>query len=355
MKEILASGGGTVTEAEELCPGALDPPASADMLPGRNQNWTVCSGSGPRYFVKRFTGPPADARPRMCRALNFERVCAPRMAEISPRILVRDEASLLLAYELIEHAATGADLIAETADGADFAARAGRVIGSLHALGAGEALGNLLPDDVPPALPSAELLRGLPLSLFRNCSAGELKAWRLMQEDALLAGAVDRLLAQSEKAPRVPAHCDLRLDQFMVTPDRLYVIDWEEFRLADAARDVGSFAGECVYHAVTGWAEPGSALDSDEDVMQHCVSGIEQARLTIAAFWSAYRAAAHVDDPGLTARSTAFAGWHMFDRMLASARHSVRLSAIQRAAAGIGRGMMTAPADAAATIGLAPE
>ena len=355
MKETHASGGGAVAEAEELCLGALDPPVGADMLPGRNQNWTARSGSGLRFFVKRFTGPSADARPRMRRALDFERLCASRMAEISPHILARDEASLLLAFEFVEDATTGADLIAETADGADFAARAGRAIGSLHALGAGEALGNLLPDDVPPALPSAQLLRGLPLSLFRNCSAGELKAWRLMQEDALLAEAVDRLLAQSEKAPRVPAHCDLRLDQFLVTPDRLCVIDWEEFRLADAARDVGSFAGECVYHAITGWAEPGSEPDSDEDVMRHCASGIEEARLAIAAFWSAYRAAPHADDPDLATRSTAFAGWHMFDRMLASARHSVRLSAIQRAAAGIGRGMMTAPADAAATIGLAPE
>lgn len=354
MDKTSDGGGGAGTPV--LSPGRPEPPAGADTMPGRNQNWVAGPGPGPRLFVKRFTGQAGSARLRMRRSLAFERLRESRMAAISPPVVLRDEQNLVLGFEFVTGAATGADLISGRDRGADFAFRAGRVIGSLHALNADQAAGNLLPDDDPPALPSAELLRGLPFSLFRNCSAGELKAWRLMQEDGLLTAAVDSLLAQSARAPRVLAHCDLRLDQFLVSGDLLYVIDWEEFRMADAARDVGSLAGEWVYQAVTGWAEPGPGPGSeplaDEDVMRHCASGIDAARPAVAALWSGYRDASRSGDPGLAARSAAFAGWHMYDRMLAAARHSVRLSAVQRAAAGIGRSMLTDPARAAAAIGL---
>jgi hypothetical protein len=354
------AGGGTAatepaTEANGLWPGWLEPLAGVgvgvDMLPGRNDSWVTRSDGGSRFFVKRFAGQADDARLRMCRSLAFERFCAGQAADISPRMVWCDEPNLLMVSEFIADMTTGADLITTSDYGTDFAARAGRVIGALHALGNG-GFPELAADDVPPALPSAELLRGMPLSLFRDCSAGELKAWRLMQQDALLVEAVDRLLDQAARAPRVPAHCDLRLDQFLVSPDRLYVIDWEEFRMADAARDVGSFAGEWAYHAVTAWAGPGSEPMSEEDVVRHCANGIEEARPAIAAFWAGYRDVFAAHDPSLAARSTAFAGWHMFDRMIASARHGVRLSAVQRAAAGIGRGMMTAPDEAASVIGL---
>jgi aminoglycoside phosphotransferase (APT) family kinase protein len=321
-------------------------PDSVVTLAGRNESWAGRTDRGHHLFIKRFGGPPEEARQRMRRSAAFERL-AP---DVAPRVFWWDERTLLMVSEFVDEATTGADLAADGEFGPDLALRAGRLIGSLHGLDPGEDP----PDRDRPVLPSAELLRGLPLRVFRDSCAGELKAWRLMQEDAALAEAVDRLLTESDGAPAVPAHCDLRLDQFLIRADRMYVIDWEEFRLSDAARDVGSFAGELLHRYVSGWAEPGSEPHSHEDVLDRCAAGIEQARPVVAAFWSAYRAArACDDDPGLAARAAAFAGWHMYDRLLAGARRSVRLSAVHRAAAGIGRTIMSAPAAAAPALGLA--
>jgi hypothetical protein len=91
---------------------------------------------------------------------------------------------------------------------------------------------------------------------------------------------------------------------------------------------------------------------SHQEIVRKCAEGLEQARPAISAFWSGYRAARPHHDRQLAARSAGFAGWHLFDRLLAAARQSVRPSAVHRAAAGIGRAVMHAPAESAVTIGL---
>jgi hypothetical protein len=331
-------------------------------FPGRNENWAGSTDRGYRVFVKRIGGPAAQARRRLRRSVEFERLAASHQVTLAPRHFGWDEPARLLVSELVEDAVSGADL----ADfGADLAERAGRAIGALHRLPSPD--GPDRPDGAPaggrPVLPSLELLRGLPLAMFYECSAGELKVWQLMQNDEKLAGAIGCLLERERRAPRVPAHCDLRFDQILLAGGRLYVTDWEEFRTADAARDIGSFAGECLHRAVTGWAERTAAERaaaaavgpvSHDQIVRSCAEGIERARPTIAAFWSGYRAARpeHDRDHDLGERAAAFAGWHLLDRMLAAARRAVRLSAVQRAAAGIGRTIMCAPGESAETIGL---
>jgi hypothetical protein len=332
--------------------GCLPGTAELSAFPGRNDNWAGRTDLGYHVFVKRIGGSPAEAHRRFHRSVAFERQVARRFAGVAPRSLGWDEPARLLVSELIGNAASGAELAADGQFGLDLAARAGHVFGTLHRLpAAGMESGGR------PALPSEAMLQGLPWPAFCACSAGELKALRLMQDDEVLAGAVGELLGREAHAPQVPTHCDLRLDQFLLAEEQLYVTDWEEFRLADAARDVGSFAGEWLFRAVTGWAESAAAQAtaqplSSQEITRRCADGIEQARPTIAAFWSGYCAARPHYDHDLAGRAAAFAGWHMFDRLLAAARQSARLSALHRAAAGIGRAIMCAPAESARTIGL---
>ncbi len=328
---------------------------SPDLVgrPGRNENWSGDTDEGFRVFVKRFAGPSDDAGQRMARSVAFERLVSTRMPGMAPRGLGWDEPSRLLVSEYLDDADSGADLASAGEFGAELAFRAGDVVGSLHMLTVTEPL----PGGRRPVLPSAQFLRGLPLPVFRRSSAGELKAWRLLQSDAELAEAVDRLLAWEQRAEPVPAHCDLRLDQFLLSGGRLYLTDWEEFRLADAARDIGGFAGEWLYRATTGWADlvADDEPPSHEAILRYCADGIDRVRPVVAAFWAGYTRARPGHDRELPARAAAFAGWHLLDRMLAAARGSVRLGAIYRAAAGIGRTVLRAPAESAATIGLGPR
>jgi hypothetical protein len=308
--------------------------------------------------VKQFRGAPEDAGPRFVRSLAFERTVGAAKPSwfATPRCLGWDERARLLAFEYVEAAKSGADLALSSEFGDDLAYRVGLAIGELHGMSAdaGERQPGSRLDLTAPRLPSAELLDGLPRGVYAACSAAELQAWGLMQHDRPLTDAIGLLLTMQSQAAVTPAHCDLRLEQVLVGGDSLYLCDWEEFRVADPARDVGSFAGEWLHQAITTMA----ASDGDADALSHAeilrriTAGIERYRPRIMAFWAGYRRARPAADLDLAVRGAAFAGWHMFDRMLAVARRFARLRAIDRAAAGVGRTILLSPAAHAGTLGL---
>ncbi len=317
-------------------------------------------------LVKQFRGEPADASRRFARSLAFEQTvgrATPRWFA-TPRCLGWDEPARLLAFEYVAAAKSGADLLLNAEFEDDLAYEVGLAVGELHSMPADAGPGRSspspepvpvpVPDRTTPRLPSAEFLDGLPRWVYAACSAAELQAWSLMQHDGPLAEAIRLLLALQDQAAVTPAHCDMRLEQLFLGAGRLYLCDWEEFRLADPARDVGSFAGEWLHQAITSMAAADENADafSHADIVQRITAGIERQRPRIVAFWAGYRRARPVADLDLAIRATAFAGWHMFDRMLAVARRFARLRAIDRAAAGIGRTILLSPAAHAATLGL---
>jgi aminoglycoside phosphotransferase (APT) family kinase protein len=305
-------------------------------------------------MVKRFRGSPGEAERRMRRSLAFESVVAGAAPAgfATPRCVGWDEDAGLVAFEYVEGARSGADLMLSADFDDDLAHQVGQAIAELHELAPGGCLAAA--DRTIPAMPSADLLDGLPLEVFAACSAAELQAWSLMQHDGELVEAVRQLLDQQAQAAPAPAHCDFRLEQLFVAAGRLYICDWEEFRIADPARDIGSFAGEWLHRAVLtkSGAEGEADTLSHAEIVRRMAASIDQLRPRIAAFWAGYRSTRPAIGQDLAVRAAAFSGWHMFDRMLAIASRTARLRAIDRAAAGIGRTILLSPADFAGTLGL---
>jgi hypothetical protein len=326
---------------------------------GRNRNWAGRTSLGRRVFVKQLRGGPADARRRLGRTAAFgEAMSAAGLP--SPRPLGVCEKHLVSASELIEDATSGAELADAGEFGPALGATAGELVARLHS-----APPRTTFDTSRPPLPDPDLLSALPLSTYLQCSNAELTFWRLLQSDAAIVASVAGLLADSDRAPHVPAHCDLRLDQFIRADGRLLLTDGEEFRLADPARDVGSFAGEWLFRSIAGLvteldgatAEHARVPATDDgttetQLISTAARRLAERRPIVASFWSAY-ADARRPDPGLVARATAFAGWHLLDRAAAGAARSPRLAAPLRAAMGVGRQALAAPERFAATIGLA--
>jgi hypothetical protein len=325
---------------------------------GRNDNWAGTTSTGAKVFVKRVGGEPNDVLRRFHRIMAFEKIASRfNGTELQgPELLGSDEEHRLVAFTRIEDARSGSELSADDAFDDDLCCRAGRILGILHTLPLEP--GTL--DSTPHQTPSMDDFDALSLPVFIHSAFAEVESWALLQPDRELIASLHELRRREAAAPLVPAHCDIRLDQYLVAGDDLYLTDWEEFRFGDAARDVGGFVGEWLYRAIQGIPksiseDPGHSFGRDashEDILAHGAREIDRLRPRIKAFWDGYREARPTAEDGFTTRVAAFAGWHMIDRMLAGAKFGTRLTAGDRAAAGIGRTVLLAPQNFTSVLGL---
>ncbi|MFI6451751.1 class V lanthionine synthetase subunit LxmK [Streptosporangium amethystogenes] len=324
---------------------------------GRNDNWRVPTAEADDLFVKRLRGDRAQVKARMSRILAFQQVIAgQRSSELrTARFRGSDLDQGLLVFDYVPESRTASDLLADGELDVELAHRMGRVLGEIHRLPEP-------PADLPEAAEGRKATAFYALSPedYANCSGGEVEAWSMLQHDKVLVEALNLLHRTSAEAPVTATHGDLRLDQFLLAGDDVYVIDWEEFRYFDPARDVGSFAGEFVHHAV---GRMFAELDVDPDLSpgaaHEAIVAAGDQRLTnirehIRRFWCGYQEVAEIDE-GLAVRATGYIGWHFFDRLLAGAVHGGRLSAIERGMAGIGRNALLQPERFSSVIGLGED
>jgi hypothetical protein len=99
----------------------------------------------------------------------------------------------------------------------------------------------------------------------------------------------------------------------------------------------------------------GAFLDMElthEQVLQRGAAKMERLLPRFHAFFRGYRAVREGLDRDFAQRVTAFAGWHLLDRLIAGARRSNRLSGIERAAAGVGRRAVLTPEKFVSVLGM---
>jgi phosphotransferase family enzyme len=324
---------------------------------GRNDNWAGSTEDGQEVFVKRLSGKPADVAARYQRLVDFENAVCGRTFRSwrSPRFLGGDEETGVLAFVRVPSPRSATSLLEDGDLGVDLAERLGRSIGELHSLPmAARQVGG-----PGPAALGGRLL-ALSLEEYEQASGAEIEAWALLHHDKRVHEALNRLMEQSAHAAPVPSHCDLRVDQFLLSGEELYLTDWEEFRPADPALDLGSFVGEWLQRAASRMfrdldsvptSNPG---EQHEQIVDKGAQELDAVRPAIEAIWAGYRAGRPdaAADADLAVRVTAWAGWHLFDRMLATAMFSGRLGAVDRGMAGIGRNALVYPEKFVSALGL---
>ncbi|MFD4028509.1 class V lanthionine synthetase subunit LxmK [Streptomyces sp. NPDC058576] len=337
---------------------------------GRNDNWAGTTTRGQQVFVKTVARAPDGSRPEIDRALAFEASAArlPAGSPLrTPEHLGTDRDLAVSAFRLLPGSRSGSEVALDGDFDEALCREAGRAVATLHTLGTvdGEDPASAPAIDTGEApLPPMRWLRAFPWSEVQDRSMAQIAAWKLVQDDTEVVAALHRLRERERTAPHTPAHCDLRFDQFLVHDGALYLCDWEEFRLADPARDVGAFVGEWLFQATysvfapTG--EPTTAQDAvalgfdlaHEEIVERGAAGLRRHIPRIAAFWEGYTEC-RTPDPELAARAVGFAGWHLYDRLIATAQAHAVLNPVARAAAGIGRTLLLNPAGAVATLRLA--
>lgn len=323
--------------------------------PGRNDNWSGVTDTGEPVFVKRLKGSPEESLKRYRRIMSFE-LLANGGARPFPRpeFLGGDEEQRLLVFRMLDGIRSGSELATDEEFTESMSAQAGRTVAALHRL---PFRAEDFPEPDPHPYPPVEDLRSLPLELYVHATGAFVQAWGMLQRDAALLGELERLRAAEAGVACVPVHGDLRLDQFLLTDTALHLNDWEEFRLGDPARDVGAYAGEWLHRAVLRIPaqetdDAFSAVLTHEEVVARGSEELTRVLPLISAFHRGYREGGGPDDDGLVVRATSYAGWHLIDRLIASTRESGRLSAIVRAAAGIGRTALLDPRSFVSTVGL---
>lgn len=345
--------------------GRFRPETAKEKL-GRNSNFLVVTTTGRALFVKRIHMGSGDAAERFRACTAFEdlrRDDSGLQAELQTvPLTAHDEELGFLAYEAVSGAKSLAELAAEEDDDSmrSRAVELGTIVAALHRLDA---------DRVParahePHLPPTEWLNALPWRVYQNSSAPALQIWNRLQSDAEVAQALRQLRQDEREAPTYAVHGDVRLDQFLVGDDEvLRLVDQEEFRRGDIARDVGAMVGEWLHRATLDLLgdrssdDAGAAVEdlelSHEEVVASGAVALDRRRPMVTAFWEAYRAAGGgTDDPEFIDRVTRFAGWHMFDRLVAASENTSRISALHWGAAGIGRQALLNPRAAAPALGL---
>ncbi|WP_372408755.1 class V lanthionine synthetase subunit LxmK [Streptomyces luteireticuli] len=331
-------------------------PRTGESPAGRNHNTAGVTTTGNAVFVKQLDRNQPDAARRFRRLRAYEEAAAGGDGLLdSPRCLGWDDDELLVVFEWLEGARPGSDLATAEEFDDELAHRAGRMVGTVHSLPP-EKCGE--PEANPPLLPPLDFFEALPLAYHTQASGASLEAWGMLQRDTELAGGLRRLRTEEATAAVAPAHCDLRLDQFLLHGDRLLLCDWEEFRTADPARDVGGFVGEWLHRAVLDIPAQDTELNSPspqlshQDIVRRGTAELDRLRTRNVAFWQGYRETSAAVDPDLAVRATAFAGWHLIDRMFAAAEQRPRLTAVDRAAAGIGRSAVLHPEKFTTVLGL---
>ncbi|WP_222192510.1 class V lanthionine synthetase subunit LxmK [Modestobacter italicus] len=339
---------------------------------GRNANFLVVTTTGRPLFVKRIRMGSTDAAERFSACVAFETLRqddpAIRAALGTAPLVATDAERGFLAYEAVTGAASLAEIAREhSRDGgardqavAHHAPALGRIMAAVHALDV-----DRVPErEAQPHMPPVAFLDALPWQLYANASAPVLQVWHRLQRDPAVTEALHTLRAEEAAAAPTAIHGDVRLDQFLVgRDDVLRLIDVEEFRRGDVARDLGAMVGEWLHRATLDIVAdhvptPAGAAVADlelshEDVLAAGAAALDRRRPVITAFWDSYRAAGGgSDDPGFVDRVTRFAGWHLFDRLIAVAEYTSRISAVHWAAAGIGRQALLHPRAAAPALGL---
>lgn len=321
----------------------------------RNDSWSGITTSGAEVFVKRIS---TDDPSRYRRACIFEILSGvtPIPGLTTPHCHGWDDTSQLQVFQWVRDAEIATDLLYDGRLTCDLAQRVGVSLAALHTTVPASGLG-LERVDFP--LPTTEWLAALPSRMYDRASAGELQVWRMLQQDESLAPAIARLRADENAAAATMIHGDVRLDQILVDVRGgvVHLTDWEEFRIGDPARDTGAFVGDLLCHAASRALRntSGSAstpVGERADISTTDIAA-ELARIqpVLRAFWRGYRVNGNVGDE-LAHRTVAFAGWHTYDRLIAQAQRSARVSAVARGVAGMGRNLLRDPGRFLTTLGL---
>ncbi|MEW1980954.1 phosphotransferase [Citricoccus sp. NPDC079358] len=351
-EEVFTANLQSLTEEAREASGLFDGVRTTVITPKMGRNVSgIFETPTARCFVKRFTGLAAGERWRNSRAFNKAGIVTSG-AMRTPSLMFSHEPSATLIYEAMPRDATHiVELLRADELSATYCQALGAGLGDLHSAQVDhpEELTDAIPG-LPPGANSA-----VPLDVVEQSTIGVLQLWGILQQDETLAEALADLVG-AVYVPR-PIHGDLRTDQIFHDGESVQIIDWEDLRMGDPARDVGSLLGEVLFNRLRKLTQRASDEEgnlTDENLMRSGAELVTEASESMRVIWSSYSTASGCDDldEGMRVRTAQYVGWAMYERSMAVATYFGRLGAFERAIMGIGRNLLLNPDDFSSSIGL---
>lgn len=305
---------------------------------GRNLSAIIRPTDGEPLFVKIIGG--LEAEERFDRSVSFFNSADDVPVGVhTPRLLESDRANCAVVYQVIDDATKMSNVVTDDDVSLSTWESIGAELAALHSW-VPQRLKDI--DTAQPSLPPPADT-AFSLDFYESASAGQLELFLILQSDEVLRQAITDLLSRPFTA--MPIHGDLRTDQILKQDETLWIIDWEDFRLGDPARDLGSLIGEIFFHHMRPLLKRANGKDgvTPQTMQTVGIELIENAKPTISAIWNGYQHNCGLDDAELTAlldRVLGFVGWQMFDRSLSIGGFLGQISGFEKALVGMGRQML---------------
>lgn len=311
-------------------------------MTGRNSS-LVHSDERGMMITKHLQGEQWDVARRLGNSLAWEQI-APQINGVkSPRLISHDDNAITHEYilggvslqEKIDEMQSPSEVL-------DDLERAASMLGRLHSFPTSRAktiLGRASKEDRPvPDRGLLDRLEGLTVNEYAAASGGELQCWSLFHHDSVLQGAM-RAWAGMTPARTTLIHGDLRPDQFLLTGEECWLVDWEEFTLGSAMHDLAGLLGALVFRAMfSTFSAPPSSTDVAEihrSLVARGQESLDELRPVVRRVLDSYtQAGGRVDDVVELARWTS---WYLVERVIARSVFNVDLSPTDKAVAGVGR------------------
>lgn len=305
---------------------------------GRNFSAIVETKGGDCLFVKIITG--VDASERFDRTISFFAAGKKPLGMCTPLLIEEDRESFAVVNEVVEDATKMSLLVTDGELDGHIWATVGAGIAVLHAWNPDD---SSIIDSTIPLFPPTRSDLATSLDFYENASSGQIELLLMLQRDKSVRDAIVELLTLPYNA--TPIHGDLRTDQILLRDNNFWIIDWEDFRIGDPARDLGSILGEIFFHymrPLIHQASDGGSVTA-EGIVSSGMELLERVKPSISALWSGYTNSIVMDSKEMHSfidRVIGFMGWQMFDRSLSLGGVLGQISGVEKALMGMGRQML---------------
>ena len=291
-----------------------------------------------QYLHKVIKGPKSDALRRYHNCLKWEDLRTNDIRLNSPKSIDYEENDLSLQYQWIENATSLEDELEQPSPNfKNKIAEAADMLVTLHLADITD-----LNIDSEDQLPQREsLFYALNKYEYAGCTGAELELFRLLQQDLQF---METIMKESHDNDVCICHGDIRLDQFIYSGDKLWIIDFEELRKGDPTRDlaglIGSIYFDCLLKTFTETTQDTSnAKEIEDQFIERGVNYIEEMRPLIQLAYQTYVSKKAINIIHLSKNI----GWFLVERIMSRAKFSFRLTAIDKAILGIGREIIVFP------------